>query len=286
MVQCTHALTAFTGDPARHIARVRLLLDEVQPQMIGCAIRLLQSGQDGDWKPTLINLLVAHGLAETILDSAVYSLREAVKIAEIASSVDRGFDIRLVRLALNSRMEESAGRRKIRRVLDVLGALPRNARMLPMLIRFLRSTDPPVRSKAVLLAARVKREARFAQPYLNDSDARVRANAVEALWSVNDPDVRAIFHRAAMDSHPRVVANAVVGLYLSRDPGAAEVLREMLSSRDPRVTASAVWVVGRCREQAFLPFVREMALSDQPPVRRAALLALVRINSRADRPSE
>lgn len=286
MVQCTHALTAFTGDPVRHIARVRLLLEDAQSQMISCAVHLLQSDQDGEWKPTLVNLLVAHGLAETVVDSTLYSLREAVKIAEIAASIDRGFDTRLVRLALDAKIDACDGRRKIRRALDVLGALPSNARTLPMLIRFLRSHDPSVRSKAVLLAVRVKRDARFAHPYLKDTDARVRANAVEALWGVDDPDVRAAFHCAALDCHPRVVANAVVGLFLSKDPGAANVLREMLASGDPRTTASAIWVIGRCREEAFLPFVKEMALSSQPGVRRAALLALVRINLRGDQSAE
>jgi len=54
--------------------------------------------------------------------------------------------------------------------------------ILPLIVRLTDHPDAKVRSKAALLVGRGKPELGWVRSQLAQQDARVRANAVEALW--------------------------------------------------------------------------------------------------------
>jgi HEAT repeat protein/tetratricopeptide (TPR) repeat protein len=78
---------------------------------------------------------------------------------------------------------------------------------------------------------------------LSAPNDRVRANAVEVLWSLDvDPSaLRTLLSKAAQDPHNRVRANVAIG-YGKIDPReSVSILSEMFSDPDRRVRASAVY---------------------------------------------
>ena len=88
------------------------------------------------------------------------------------------------------------------------------SRMMASMLRLLRHPNPYLRSKAVKVVGRGSKSPKWVRQRLADPDPRIRANAIESLWSVDNAEARSLLHfAAAEDGHNRVVANALLGLY-------------------------------------------------------------------------
>lgn len=120
---------------------------------------------------------------------------------------------------------------------------------------------------------------RMGRQWLEDSDARVRANAVESLWGRDDAEAVEIFRQKLADPHQRVAANAAVGLYLAGDSEAVQALRRMAEEGDPARKAAAVWAMGRTGDARFLPLLAGMRRMHPAPVQvlRNVVIARERI---------
>lgn len=80
---------------------------------------------------------------------------------------------------------------------------------------------------------------------LQDTNARVRANAVEALSEVcTGKELLQILAHCVKDRNNRVKANALRSLILLGVAQAAPLLHEMAHHQNPRFRASAAWVLG------------------------------------------
>src|SRR5437899_3333086 len=75
--------------------------------------------------------------------------------------------------------------------------------------------------------------------------------AIEALWGVDTPEVRAFLHAAARDPDNRVVGNALMGLYRLEDASAVPALLKMTSHESRRFRATAAWVMGETKDARF-----------------------------------
>ena len=132
----------------------------------------------------------------------------------------------------------------------------------PRLIVPAAGPDPRVASAAVAALGDVASPPRVQAVLdaLDHPDARVKANAVEALGRM---DRRATRYLGDLAESPdnRLRANAVRVLLKART--GLESLRAMLADPDPRHRISAVWLARRARALSTLPDLRRLAARDR-----------------------
>lgn len=220
-------------------------------------------------------LLANQMLMPAVCDPSVSSLLEALALCRAAMTSDPSFDVQLAR-----RLGEAGGGfddNQAVRVLEILSQISDPSRVMPQLMQLLRNGNTRIRSKAVLLIGKTKKDPRWLEPFLVDPDPRLRSNAVEAMWGVKTFEAVQAFHRAVQDPHHRVAANACVGLYLAQDPEAVMQLEQMANFADPLFQAAAAWAMGATCDPVFAGPLQQMAKSHESKVRRAAIQGLASI---------
>jgi hypothetical protein len=122
--------------------------------------------------------------------------------------VDSQFDVRLLRSLIhkngstsNQELERIAGSAAGIRLLEIMSEVSDGTHLLSTVMRLMSHPDPRVRSKAALLVGRSNKNHKWVQERLGESDARVRANAVESLWGADNAGSRAVFWSALGDEH-------------------------------------------------------------------------------------
>jgi HEAT repeat protein len=146
-------------------------------------------------------------------------------------------------------------------------------------VPLLRHDDPRVRSRAAVLLGRRLRSAHWAERYLVDRDARVRANVVESLWGLDLPGARQILSAATRDRANRVAGNALYGFYLLEPDEAEPAIRDMAAHADPSRRTTAAWIMGQTGDLRFKDELLRLSRDPQPAVRKVALRALLRVSS-------
>jgi hypothetical protein len=231
-------------------------------------------------------LLEGDLLLVCLADPALFSLDTALDLAKVFVHLDPLLDFKLMQLLFRGDRSETGevDADQAIRVMDLVAALPRHNRILPLLLKLLRFPNPVLRSRAVLLFCQVSKNTQWVEQRLADKDPEVRASAVEGLWGMDTPGARAILREAARDRHYRVVANALVGIYVLDGRSVAEPLEEM--ARHPAATfrAAAALAMGRALDENFVPLLNSMVRDVNAEVRSAALRALVGIRRKAVQP--
>jgi HEAT repeat protein len=131
-----------------------------------------------------------------------------------------------------------------------------------------------VRSKAVLLVGEVAAIAPDAilDRVLNDSDPRVRANAIEVLETKRSTEYVALLARRARSSHNRERANAIKAMHRLHVNTASTQLLGMLRDDRPEHRISALWALRQIGWWELLNEVGRLAKEDNNlRVRRYAL---------------
>ena len=148
------------------------------------------------------------------------------------------------------------------RALKIRAELDGRPEMDATQLALLRSSDPVVRATAISLvtgatggsstrAISSERSGpmvrRLLHAALRDSDARVQANAVEALQELagGDEQTRRLLRIQLQNPNHRVRANAIVAMLAQGDARATDSLKAMLESPGAADRLSAIWVVGR-----------------------------------------
>jgi len=168
----------------------------------------------------------------------------------------------------------------------VLASTSDVGRLLAKLIPLLAHPNERVRSKAVELVGRGQPHGDWWNLAFDDPDARVRANAVEALWGLESEAARAAFERATEDPHHRVVVNALVGLHRASVPSAAERLRALCAHSGEMFRAAAAWGLGVIEDEESLERLQALRKDPSEVVRRNALRSIVRIRQVSNSPAE
>ena len=156
---------------------------------------------------------------------------------------------------------------------------PAPRRTVPALAGLLRDPNPRLRAKLALLVGRRVQNTEFAAEKQEESDPRVRANAIESLWGDKAVTASAVLWRAAKDANNRVVGNALLGLYQLQDPKAISSILAMSTDSKPQFRATAAWVMGQTADPRFLPPLEKLAHDLYAPVRNNASKALKLIRS-------
>ena len=153
-------------------------------------------------------------------------------------------------------------------------------------IRNLYQSDTNPRVKACIVTA-VSRLALpdddivgFLTRALHEDDARVRANAIEAIEKLDLPDVARLLLPMLKDEDNRVRANVIKALWNKDDQSKLlDVLKEMASDSNPWMKASAVFVLDNVNIPGRIELLTVMAMEEHPKIRQNAREALFKIDS-------
>jgi HEAT repeat protein len=214
-----------------------------------------------------------------ICDPDLYPLSEAIEHARTGAEASPGFEIDIVRYLQSQCRSERVSLPIVFRGLDVLGGMlgsgtPNESRLIALLRPFLRSDNPRIASKCVLVLGRQSCSTKWLNDIMGELDGRMRANLIESLWKRKEPEIEMVLRKALLDPHPRVAANAVHGLFLLGDEAWAEGLRRLMGSHDPAFRISGIWVLKSSGAPDAPEKIKRLIRDEDPRVRRAAFDAI------------
>ncbi len=148
--------------------------------------------------------------------------------------------------------------------------------------------DPKVRSKIVKTIAllkyaadsfEVEKEVLF--DFLNDADARVRANSCSIRADFNNVIIRAEFKKLLNDSSNRVKADAATALYKAGDGEAAGFIAEKLfAASDKLEKSSFIFALASMNKENNYPAVKKYLADCEQCVRKNAIIGAGRLKSK------
>jgi HEAT repeat protein len=269
----------FSSDAVRYRHSIRELLDDDRDAFLTNVVRILRSDTDSRAVQYLLALLVSENLLYDALCDPALNPDQALAVARLAARVDPMVDVgvarRLAEAAVSDAEASSLG--DAGRILQILAEISDGTRILPSLMRLLRNANPYLRSKAVLLIGRGSHSVKWVRHRLGEADARVRANAVEALWGVDSAEARELLRFAASDGNNRVAGNALLGLYWLGDCTVIAELVKMAGHASSSFRLSAAWAMGETGDPRFSEVLGKMLADANAGVRKRAFAAVSQI---------
>jgi hypothetical protein len=247
-------------------------------QFYSLAIETLTGTSDPSTIEPVVARLAARGmLLEALCDPAL-NRTQALALARDAIRIDPTADAALARgLADSQTGQGTVVIKDATRLMGVLCEVGDASRMMTSMLRLLRHPDPYMRSRAVKMVGRGSKSPKWVRQRLNDADPRMRANAIESLWSLDTAAARGLLCFAAReDPHQRVTANALLGLYYLGETSALAELARMAANAAGPVRASAAWAMGESGDVRFQNALRRMLNDEDRTVRKRALSGLAR----------
>lgn len=267
----------FETDATASRKQIRNILDNERGSFYSSAIEILKSDGDSRGAHYLIALIVSNGLLVDALCDPGLTRDQAMTLARAAIRLDSMVDAMIARRLADSAVGQSEPVHDPARLMYILAEIADASRVLPSLMRLLRHPNPYWRSKVVKIIGRGSRSVKWVKGKLGESDARVRANALEAIWGVESPEAGEVLHAAAADTNNRVAGNALLGLYFLGDTSALDDLARMACHGSHLFRSTAAWVMGETGDPRFLESLRKLLLDSEPVVRKRALSALHRL---------
>ena len=260
---------------------LRQMAEEAPYQFFSNTLTHLENCEEGQADRLLTVLLMRQpGLLDFLADPAMATRERASQLVRRIMKYDASFDVKIARrlpdrTGLNHR-DAFSGLRAAR-ILDVLDEVSPGRRLLPVLYHLVESADSTLSEKATLFVGRRVRTPEWAVRQLARPDPRVRANAVESLWGVSEPDAVSLLKDCANDGNNRVAGNALMGLYILERPGVDKVIPSMAVHPKAEFRSTAAWMMGRVARPEFIPDLKNLLRDESPMVRGAAFRALVEI---------
>src|SRR4051794_13854555 len=270
----------FEADAMGSRKLIRDLLDNDRQQFYSIAIEMLRDLPDSRGVQYLIAMIVANGLLLEALCDPALNKDQAIMLGRAAVRVDPMADAGLARgLADSETGQGSVFVRDAPRLMEILCEVGDASRMMSSMLRLLRHPNPYLRSKAVKVVGRGSKSAKWVRQRMNEPDARIRANAIEALWSVDTAEARILLHSATSEGNNRVAANAMLGLYYLGESSILAELVHMAQHESGLFRASAAWAMGETGDLRFSEHLRRMLSESDAMVRKRALTALGKLKS-------
>jgi HEAT repeat protein len=259
------------------------LLTSDAPAFCAAGIRVLANAKVSEGARFLMFLLSKGKLLTAgLLDEGTCSLKDALAAAkaidEMGSRLQPALEMALSRALQSHATQEST--MQVMRILELLGAIPAQNSWPSFQSELMVHPDKAVRSKAALLIGRGLRNRAWINRRMMDKDARVQANAVEALWTMDAAEARPVFTAALKSQNNRMVANAALGLYRLSDLKAVAALLDLARHSDPLFRASGLWAIAETQDPRFIPFLMEQFKTSQGKLKLAVTRALSRIRRR------
>jgi hypothetical protein len=242
------------------------------------AIEILKKDLDSRASQYLVTLLVQGNLLFRALCDPALDRERAIALSRQAHRGDASVDVMLARQLADTDLSGSAVAPGMgERLLEIIDQISDGKRILPSLMRMLRNDSPFLRSKVVLMIGRSGGSVAWLEKRLQESDTRVRANAIEALWGIDTADARELLQWATKDSNNRVLGNALVGLYrLGEVAPLAEIVR-MAGHESAMFRRTAAWAMGETGDPRFSEVLGRMIADSNAHVRKNAFTAVRRV---------
>lgn len=252
---------------------------------------LLTASQTAGFRYLAMLLVKQPTLFKELADPNLFTREQAVTLSRRLMTVDGSIDIRFARQlpGRNGSVDDTIDGPKAERALDILDEISLGQRVVPILSHLTRHHDQKISSKATLLVGKRVQNIAFAKRIINEeTDARTRANAVEAIWGNDSPPVQELFWECVEDRHNRVVGNAMVGLYLAGEQKVTGVVTRFAQDYKPEFRMTSAWTMGRIGDPEYVPSLTPLIKDQHPGVRGAALRSLQNIRQveKMRRPSE
>jgi len=267
----------------------RLLADD-PGQFFRDALPLLRAAPDTPGFYYVLALLHSQNLVlKNLCDPALFTKPEAIALAKRMFRVEPLFDMKLAKMLLateaqapGSEPEQEAQSLAGLRLLEIMSEASDRGRSL-LLAQLLHHPNAQVRSKAALLVGRSTRDANWVAKRMGESDSRIRANALEALWGVESDDCRQIFLDALDDPANRVVGNGILGLYLLGVPGAIGSILTMIAHPDDGFRKTGIWLIGEMGDLRFVPVLARLMKESSPALRPYVFRAFAKLKQKRSR---
>jgi len=286
------ALAALVRDFDRDAAASRRRISEIlqyQPEAFyETTIETLKKDADSRAAQYLVTLLISQNLLFRALCDPALDRARASALARRALRADPMVDVKLARHLADASAAESGGSETgiAERVMEILDEISDGKRILPSLLRMLRNDNPYLRSKAVLMIGRSGQSLTWIKRRLEESDTRVRANAIEAMWGMDSAEARELLEWASQDGNNRVAGNALLGLYRLGESSPLPELAKMAGHDSPAFRRTAAWVMGETGDPRFSEILGRMIADHDGNVRRNAFSAVGRIRAAAAQASQ
>jgi HEAT repeat protein len=270
----------FEAQPATSRRLMRELLEKDGSGFAVAARSVLRQTVDHRGYRYLIALLAGNNMLAKCMCDPALSPTAALSLARIGIQVDPSLDASLARELAEGLAGDKRGESQALRILNLLGEISRGSRLVAWLSSALRHSNGRIRSKAALLIGRRSQNLRWVEQPKEDLDPRVRANAIEGLWGMQDEGSRNALWDASRDAHNRVAGNALLGLHRLGDPRVIDPILAMAAHAEPRFRATAAWVMGESEDPRFLGLLGRMLADRDGVVRTRAFRSLARVRQR------
>jgi hypothetical protein len=245
------------------------------------SVEILKYDADSRAAQYLVKLLVTGNLLFRALCEPALDRARVTELARLALREDPLIDVKIARQLADNRYDAAGGVGTgiAERVLEILEEISDGKRILSPLLRMLLYDNPHLRSKAVLMIGRSGRNLRWLKRRLKESDTRVRANAIEAMWGFDSAGARELLEWASRDGNNRVAGNALFGLYQLGEIYALAELAKMASHDSAAFRRTAAWVMGKTGDPRFAEVLGHMIADNHADVRKSAFAAVGRIRA-------
>jgi hypothetical protein len=248
-------------------------LDHACEQIAKICIREIATDGKNSKDHPMLSWLIADGrYLNLLLDPDFLSLEEARRASALMRGADSGFFLKFEGLTNGANSERDL--RRVERALHLFGESGTSNILVPWLRRLTNHADKRIRSKAAKSLCALRPNSALVETQLRSEDARVRANAIEALWGARSPEAVSLFREALNDSSHRVVVNALVGLHLHDPEEALENLLRLCKHSAPLFRAAAAWGLGRIADRRAIPALKTLAEDSSEIVRERAARVL------------
>jgi HEAT repeat protein len=274
----------YTEDPEGAAQSLRALFENDQTQFVRASAALRTEGDNPGFQSLIKLLAQSSGVLRQLCDPELLDKDSSIYLVQQIAGIEPELDSRLVKLlpGRGSDNSDPANALTSERVLELLGAISVSNRVVPMLAHLIQHPNARLRAKVSLLIARWTRNVRMAEDRLEESDARVRANAIEALWGDKTSRATSVLWRAVNDVDNRVVGNALFGLYELRDQKIIPYILKMAAHQKPKFRATAAWTMGQTHDPQFLPALEALTHDLYAAVRKSASRAMGQIRKAED----
>jgi HEAT repeat protein len=192
-------------------------------------------------------------------------------IVQILSRLDESFVE-----ALSEDITRLSSMEKIHLV-NILEILGQESKIQKTLKRLSQEPDERVRAtvaKALRIFTEAKEKLNLTRAFLDDTDTRVRANAIETIDRVEDQEMMDRLIGLSRSPNSRERANSIKKLWELGYQDFEISLIQMLSDPDEWTRASAVWVLGEIEAPHLVHMIEEKLEDSSPAVRENAVRAL------------
>jgi hypothetical protein len=131
------------------------------------------------------------------------------------------------------------------------------------------------------MIGRGSRSIQWLKGRMAQADPRIRANAIEAIWSKDPSEAQILLRFALADANNRVVGNALLGLYNMGECSVIPEIAKMAGHEASLFRATAAWVMGETGDPRFTETLVRMLVEPDTTVRKLAVTALRRVKAAA-----